>query len=115
MKGSGTPQVGLNGERRVSEAVTAIAKGASEGDPRLQQAFGLLNCVQLENVVPSLASEVPSCRRILGPDRVELLVSKWTRFNPPLAAPEQVPLNRCIQDSPQPREREAFAVRTAVF
>jgi tetratricopeptide (TPR) repeat protein len=54
MKGSGPPQVGLNGERRVSEAVTAIAKGASEGDPRLQQAFSLLAAGNVAQATPLL-------------------------------------------------------------
>jgi hypothetical protein len=42
MKVNGAPQVGPGAEQRVEQAVTGIAKGASEGDEQLQQALSLL-------------------------------------------------------------------------
>ena len=42
MKVNGAPEVGPGAEQRVEQAVTGIAKGASEGDEQLQQALSLL-------------------------------------------------------------------------
>jgi hypothetical protein len=59
MRGKGASAVGPGADQRVEQAVTGIAKGASEGDARLQQALNLLaagNGAQLTGSASSASS-----------------------------------------------------------
>jgi hypothetical protein len=54
MKEKGTPQIGPGAEQHVEQAVTGIAKGASEGDQQLQQALSLLAAGNAAQATPLL-------------------------------------------------------------
>ena len=53
-RGKGAPEAGFAAEQRVDQAVTAIAKGASEGDEQLQKALSLLAAGNVAQAVPLL-------------------------------------------------------------
>ena len=54
MLARGAPEVGPGAEQRVEQAVTGIAKGASEGDEQLQQALSLLAAGNVAQATPLL-------------------------------------------------------------
>jgi tetratricopeptide (TPR) repeat protein len=71
MLARGAPQVGPGAEQRVDQAVTAIAKGASEGDEQLQQALSLLAAGNVAQATPLLKAVADNKTARIQKDRKE--------------------------------------------
>ena len=71
MKVKGAPEVGPGAEQRVEQAVTGIAKGASEGDEQLQQALSLLAAGNAAQATPLLKAVADKKTARIQKDRKE--------------------------------------------
>lgn len=71
MQVRGAPQVGPSAAQRVEQAVTGIAKGASEGDEQLQQALSLLAAGNAAQATPLLKAVAETKTAQIQKDRKE--------------------------------------------